>query len=117
MDGGRETIRLDKWLWQARMFRSRSIAARRVAEGRMRVNGARVGKPATPVAVGDTLTFVRAGDIILLRIVALGTRRGPAAEAAGLYAYLSPPDSAASGGPRPTGKERRAIDAFRDGSA
>jgi len=117
VDGGRETIRLDKWLWQARMFRSRSLAARQVAEGRVRVNGARVGKPATPVAAGDTLTFVRTGQVLVLRIVALGARRGPAAEAAGLYTDLSPPDTPSGGGPRPTGRDRRAIDAFRDGSA
>lgn len=117
MDDGRATIRLDKWLWQARMFRSRSLAARQVADGRVRVNGARVTKPATAVTTGDTLTFARTGQVMVLRIAALGSRRGPAAEARTLYEDLSPPVTPRDGGPRPTGKDRRAIDSFRDSSA
>jgi len=95
LEGGRATLRLDKWLWQARLFRTRSLAARQVAEGRVRVNGARATRPAAVVGPGDTLTLVRAGQVLVLRVLALGNRRGPAAEARALYADVTPlPDPA-----------------------
>lgn len=90
MEGTRATLRLDKWLWQARLFRTRSLAARQVAEGRVRVNGARVTKPAAAVAPGDTLTVARAGQVLVLRVLALGERRGPPVEAQRLYADVTP---------------------------
>jgi ribosome-associated heat shock protein Hsp15 len=83
------TIRLDKWLWQARFFKSRGLAARSIGEGRVRVNAVRVTKPASVVRVGDGLTFVQGGSVRVLRIVALGTRRGPAPEAQALYEDLA----------------------------
>ena len=126
-----DTIRLDKWLWFARFFKSRSLAAAAVSDAPMRVNGTPVSKPAHAVRVGDTLTFVQARAVRIVRIEALGTRRGPAPEAALLYADLSPApapsDRAPSDRPpsdpgtpqaeqggRPTGKARRAFDALRD---
>ena len=86
----RPTLRLDKWLWQARFFRSRTLAGAAVAAGRVRVNGARTVKPAAAVGPGDTLTFVQAGRVRLVRIRALGERRGPAPEAQALYDDLDP---------------------------
>ena len=83
-----DSIRLDKWLWQARFCKSRALAARLVADGAVRVNSNRVVKPATPVRVGDGLSFALAGRVRALRILALGTRRGPAPEAQALYADL-----------------------------
>lgn len=77
------------WLWRARLFRTRSLAARQVAEGRVRVNGARVTKPAAAVGPGDTLTVVRAGQVLVLRVLALGIRRGAAAEAETLYTNIT----------------------------
>ena len=88
---GRPTQRLDKWLWQARFFRTRTLAAQTVAEGRVRVNAQRVSKPATAVAAGDTLTFVQGGRVRLIRVRDLGTRRGPAVEAQALYVDLDAP--------------------------
>lgn len=82
-------LRLDKWLWQARLFRTRSLAARQVAEGRVRVNGTRVTKAAAAVAPGDTLTVACAGQVLVLRVIALGDRRGPAVEAQALYADVT----------------------------
>jgi ribosome-associated heat shock protein Hsp15 len=79
------TIRLDKWLWHARFCKTRSIAARLIADGRVRVNARRVQKPATPVRVGDGISFARDGTVVVLRVLALGSRRGPAAEARLLY--------------------------------
>jgi len=91
-------IRLDKWLWQARFFKSRSLAAEMVGAGHVRLNGIRVVKPAHPVGAGDVLIFSSGGQVRLIRIVACGVRRGPAAEAQGLYHDLDrdgvPPEPA-----------------------
>ena len=95
-------IRLDKWLWQARFCKSRGLAARLIAEGVVRVNAARVVKPATSVHVGDGLSFALAGRVRAVRILALGTRRGPATEARTLYADL---DDAPPAGPLEPGGE------------
>lgn len=84
-------IRLDKWLWQARFFKSRSLAAGVVAAGHLRVNGQPVDKPAHAVAPGEVLTFAQGERIRVVRILAIGTRRGPAPEAQALYADLAPP--------------------------
>ncbi len=81
-------IRLDKWLWHARFFKSRSLASRMVADGKIRVGGDIVRKAHYIVRVGDVLTFPKARDIRVVRIEALGTRRGPAAEAQGLYTEI-----------------------------
>jgi ribosome-associated heat shock protein Hsp15 len=83
-----DAIRLDKWLWQARFCKSRGLAARLIADGAVRVNAVRVTKPATVVRVGDGLSFALAGRVRAIRILGLGTRRGPAPEARTLYADL-----------------------------
>ena len=82
-------LRLDKWLWQARFFKTRGLAAKLISSGRVRVNGNRAGKPAHNVTPGDVLTFVQAREIRVVRINALGDRRGPAPEAQALYTDLS----------------------------
>lgn len=107
-----ESIRLDKWLWQARFFKSRSKASQLCAAGRVRLDGARVHKASTAVRPGSVLTFPQARDIRVVRVLALGTRRGPAEEARGLYEDLSPPRPRAfgPGDGRPTKAERRARD-------
>jgi ribosome-associated heat shock protein Hsp15 len=84
----RPAIRLDKWLWQARICKTRGVAARLIEAGAVRVNAERVLKPATPVRVGDGLSFAHAGRVRALRVLALGHRRGPAPEAQALYADL-----------------------------
>lgn len=84
-------LRLDKWLWQARFFKSRSLAAEVIEAGHVRVNGTRISRPGRDVAEGDTLTFPQGQRIRLVRITALGHRRGPATEAQGLYLDLDPP--------------------------
>jgi ribosome-associated heat shock protein Hsp15 len=85
-----QKLRLDKWLWQARFFKSRTIAAEVIAEGHVRVNGTRVSRPGRDIAEGDTLTFPQGHRIRVIRITALGQRRGPATEAQGLYVDLDP---------------------------
>lgn len=83
-------LRLDKWLWHARFYKTRSLAARVCASGRVRVNGVVVGKAHHLVRSGDVLTFVWNERVLVVRIVALGSRRGPAPEARALYASLAP---------------------------
>ena len=92
-------LRLDKWLWQARFFISRDLAADVVTSGHCRINGQRCRKPGHGVMVGDVLTFAQEAQIRVIRILALGVRRGPAPEAQALYvdldAGVSPLESAA----------------------
>ena len=101
--------RLDKWLWCARFFKTRSGAAKQVSGGHVRVNGARVTKPATAIKPGDVMTFVQGRDVKVVKMVAVATRRGPAPEAQALYEDQSPPPEmrAERVGPRPTKKARR----------
>ncbi len=82
---GRETLRLDKWLWQARFFKTRALAADVVESGHLRINGQPTRKPGAGVGAGDVLTFPQGARIRVIRITALGLRRGPAAEAQMLY--------------------------------
>lgn len=82
--------RIDLWIWHARMVRTRSAAARLVAAGKVRVNGARVRKPGHTVAPGDVLTFVLSGRVRVLRVAGLSQRRGPYLEACTLYHDESP---------------------------
>jgi ribosome-associated heat shock protein Hsp15 len=84
----RETLRLDKWLWQARFFKTRSMAAAVAESGHLRINGQPTRKPGAGVAAGDVLTFPQGNRIRLVRITALGLRRGPAPEAQMLYVDL-----------------------------
>jgi len=82
-------LRLDKWLWQARFFKSRGLAAEVIEAGSVRVNGTRITRPGRDIAEGDTLTFPQGGRIRVVRILALGQRRGPAPEAQALYLDLN----------------------------
>ena len=77
--------RLDKWLWFARFARTRSMAARLVSEGHVRVNGVRAEAPAKAVHVGDVLTVAAPHGTLLVRVLDLGERRGGAPEARRLY--------------------------------
>lgn len=88
------SLRVDVWLWRARFFKTRSLAARMVEEGRVRLTRAgaetRLDKPARPVRPGDALIFALDGRLTAIRIEALGERRGPPAEARMLYTALEP---------------------------
>jgi ribosome-associated heat shock protein Hsp15 len=121
--------RLDKWLWCARFFKSRSLAARFCDEGKLRVSGQVTHKAHYAVRPGDVLTFPLGPHIRVIKIVALADRRGPATEARTLYDDLACPvslDSAApkpeigrrdAGTGRPTKAQRRAIDRLRGNRA
>lgn len=92
-----DKIRLDKWLWQARFFKTRALATAQITKGRVRLNGQPQRKPGHAVGEGDALTFPQGDRVRVIRIAALGTRRGPASEAASLFVDLDPqPDPPAS---------------------
>lgn len=80
-----ERERLDKWLWRARFFRTRALAAAAVSAGKVRVNSARQTKPGASLKIGDALTIAKAGRVHVVIVEAFGARRGPAAEAQTLY--------------------------------
>jgi ribosome-associated heat shock protein Hsp15 len=85
-------LRLDKWLWQARFIRSRSLADALVAARRVRVNEQVVGKTHQLVRPGDVITLTEPRQVRVVRVRSLGERRGPAGEARGLYEELTPLD-------------------------
>jgi len=117
----RPKLRVDKWLWQARFFKTRSLAAKLVSAGHLRVNGERAVKPAQAVGPGDVLTFPQGRQVRVVRIVALGERRGPAPEAQALYEDLTevkednPDTPKYEGKGRPTKRDRRRLDQNRFG--
>jgi ribosome-associated heat shock protein Hsp15 len=84
-----ERQRLDKWLWYARVVKTRTLAAHLVAAGHVRLNGQRTEVPAKAVAPGDVLTISTETNVRVLRVIAAGSRRGPAPEARLLYEDLS----------------------------
>jgi ribosome-associated heat shock protein Hsp15 len=128
-DGQPEAVgsqRLDKWLWFARVVKTRTLAAKLVVEGKVRLNRARTDKPAQAVKPGDVLTIAVHAHVRVLRVRLPGDRRGPSVEAATLFEDLTPPrDPKAASGPlstgrekgsgRPTKRERRQIDDLKGG--
>lgn len=123
-----ESVRVDRWLWAARMFKTRSRAAKAIAGGKVRLNDARP-KTGAPVRVGDVVR-VRRGPIERTLVVSgLAERRGTAAEAAALFEETPEsrtlrrereaqlrlmPQTTFRGKGRPTKKERRELDRLRD---
>ena len=83
-----ESLRIDKWLWHARFCKTRGIAQEKAARGRIRLNGQRVEKPSATVRVGDIMTLPHLGKVVSLKVLGLGVRRGPAAEAQELYELI-----------------------------
>lgn len=113
--------RLDKWLFFARVVKSRSLAARLAVSGRVRVNRDKASQASDPVRAGDVLTITLDRRILVWKVLDTGMRRGPAPEARTLYEDMSPapseaeiPDAQAPlreiGSGRPARKERRITD-------
>jgi len=90
-----DSVRADVWLWRARFCKTRSLAARLIEGGRVRLTRAgqetRLDKPARTVKPGDVLVFAIAGRLHVVRVEGLGVRRGPPAEARALYTPLDEP--------------------------
>ena len=84
--------RIDQWLFFARIMKSRSLAQKCVEAGHVRINKVKVTKPGHDVKPGDVLTVAAHGSVRVLKVLGQGTRRGPAAEAQGMYEEsLAPP--------------------------
>ena len=120
----RETLRADRWLWFARFFKSRTLAAEACSKRRIRLNGKVLSKSNQPLRTGDVLTFSQGDAVRVVRLTALGTRRGPADEAHTLYEDLAPqpqrpgtillPDVPRKPGTgRPSKSDRRLIERLR----
>ena len=85
-----QAMRIDKWLWYARFFKTRAMATRLVASGRVRLNRQRVTKSHGRLQPGDVLTFPQDRRVRVIRVIDVGHRRGPASEAAELYDDMAP---------------------------
>lgn len=85
MEGGAPFLRLDTWLWHARLAKTKSACGAIVEAGGFRLNRQPATKAHAKIRVGDVLTFMWQDEVRVWRIVALGARRGPPAEARGLY--------------------------------
>jgi ribosome-associated heat shock protein Hsp15 len=114
--------RIDKWLWFARVVKTRTLAQKLVTAGNVRVNRERQDTASQPVRVGDTLTISLPSGVRVLRVLAAGARRGPSAEARALFEDLSPPAVPQAregvrdpGAGRPTKRDRRALAALKRG--
>jgi ribosome-associated heat shock protein Hsp15 len=116
-------LRIDKWLWFARVVKTRSAATALCEDGSVRLNGTRVDQAHKAVRFGDVVTVAVGERIKVLKIVSLAERRGPYAEAQHLYEDLSPepprfdpPSPVATreaGSGRPTKADRRDLDRLR----
>jgi len=118
--------RIDKWLWHARMVRTRSAAAALAGSGHVRLNGRRIDAASHAVRVGDVVTLALDRSVRVLKVTGFADRRGAYQTARLLYEDLNPPtrtqtSSRAAAAPvrdagsgRPTKRERRAIDRLTD---
>jgi ribosome-associated heat shock protein Hsp15 len=124
MDTAPAALRIDRWLWAARFFKSRSLAAAACAGGKVDLNG-EAAKPARLVRAGDLVAVTLPHGRRIARVRQLGERRGPPSAARALYEDLTPPAPPAArrplvllrapGSGRPTKRERRALDRLRGG--
>jgi ribosome-associated heat shock protein Hsp15 len=115
--------RIDKWLWHARVVRTRSAAAALAASGHVRVNGQRIDAASRAVRVGDVVTVALDRAVRVLKVRDFADRRGGAQAAQGLYEDLAPATPAAPlknsllerdrGTGRPTKRDRRELDRLR----
>jgi ribosome-associated heat shock protein Hsp15 len=96
-----DACRIDVWLWRARFFKTRSLAARVVEEGGVRLlrgqSRTPLDKPSRAVRCGDVLTFAQGPRWVAVKVEALGERRGPAPEARALYSALPDAGGGATG--------------------
>jgi ribosome-associated heat shock protein Hsp15 len=84
-----DSLRLDKFLWFARIVKTRALAQGMAENGRIRISGRLVDRAHAGVKVGDVLSFAQRGAVRVLRVEALPARRGPPAEARTLYSELT----------------------------
>ena len=114
-----ESQRLDRWLWCARLVKTRTLTAKLIEGGKIRVNGERVRKTAHHVGKGDIIT-ASLGRVVVVRVLVSVERRVSASLARSLFEDLTPPsppsppqgEKSVGRGPRPTKRDRRRLDAF-----
>jgi ribosome-associated heat shock protein Hsp15 len=116
--------RIDKWLWHARVVRTRSAAAALAGSGRVRLNGHRIDGASQPVRLGDVVTVALDRTVRVLKVAGFAERRGSAEIARTLWEDLTPPQASAPphpagssgvrepGAGRPTKRDRRAMEQF-----
>ena len=122
-EAGATSQRVDRWLWFVRVVKSRTLAAGLVSDGRVRINREKASKPSQTVKSGDVLTITVGPRLRILKVVAMGLRRGPPSEAQTLYEDLTPPPPPRESRPeveldemrdvgsgRPTKRDRRQTD-------
>jgi ribosome-associated heat shock protein Hsp15 len=121
------TMRIDKWLWAARFFKTRGAAHLMVSSGRLKLDGDAMSKPHRNIRAGNVLTFPMGDKQRMIKVLKMAEKRGPAPEAALLYEDLAPPEPktrASQGRPkpfefrdpgsgRPTKRERRKMDQLK----
>ena len=115
-----DSVRVDKWLWAARCFKTRSLSTQACDAGHVRINNSTV-KASRPVKIGDVVDVVTPGGPRVLKVEGLALRRGSAAVAATLFDDQTPPPpevpkekpSWERGGARPTKRDRRRMNKFR----
>jgi ribosome-associated heat shock protein Hsp15 len=115
--------RIDKWLWHARVVRTRPAAAALAAGGHVRVNGERIAAASRPVKPGDVLTIALDRTVRVMKVTGFAERRGSADAARTLYEDLTPaapvsapdPGGRERGTGRPTKRDRRALERLRNG--
>lgn len=119
--------RLDRWLWFTRLVKTRTLAAKFVESGKVRVNSVRITKPARIVRSGDVITATLHRRLHVVKVLSAGDRRGPATEAQTLYedltpkpidgekqtAHSTPAAAREPGSGRPTKRDRRKLDRLR----
>ena len=121
-------LRLDKWLWHARFFKTRSAATKAILSGGFRLNGMVMKKPHRQALCDQVLTFIQGNRVRVIKIIALGHRRGPSSEAVLLYEDLTPVchlpvkkvkavrsafEARGKGSGRPTKRQRRETDRLK----
>ncbi len=83
-----EKVRIDKWLWWARFFKTRSLSAKKISNGAVRVNSCRVLKPSAEITLNDVLTLKQGNVVQVVRVVSLGQRRENYEKAKKMYEYI-----------------------------
>ena len=120
-----ERQRIDKWLWHARVVRTRSAASALAASGHVRLNAQRIDAASRAVKAGDVVAVALDRSVRILKVVGFAERRGDATAARQLYEDLSPPAAPPppqpaerpSGAARPTKRDRRAMERFMRGES
>tara|TARA_B100001057_G_scaffold197102_1_gene197817 strand:- start:123 stop:401 length:279 start_codon:yes stop_codon:yes gene_type:complete len=88
LDDKIEKVRIDKWLWWARFFKTRSLSAKKISNGAVRVNSSRVLKPSAEITLNDVLTLKQGNAVQVIRVVSLGQRRENYEKAKKMYEYI-----------------------------